>query len=67
MKLNHPHYPQWFGESERNATSAVFASGNTGGAVLPWVVGTLSTHTGSLRLADSGNSEMVGLKILAIH
>jgi fucose permease len=44
-------FPQWFGESERNATSIVFASGNTGGAVLPWVVGTLSTHTGSLRLA----------------
>lgn len=44
-------FPQWFGESERNASSAVFASGNTGGAVVPWVVGMLSTHTGSLRLA----------------
>ena len=44
-------FPQWFGESERNASSAVFASGNSGGAVVPWVVGILSTHTGSLRLA----------------
>jgi len=44
-------FPHWFGDSERNASSAVFASGNTGGAVLPWLVGTLSTHTGSLRLA----------------
>ena len=44
-------FPQWFGESERNASSAVFASGNTGGAVVPWIIGMLSTHTGSLRLA----------------
>jgi fucose permease len=44
-------FPRWFGVSERNASSAVFASGNTGGAVVPWVIGMLSTHTGSLRLA----------------
>jgi MFS transporter, FHS family, glucose/mannose:H+ symporter len=44
-------FPHWFGDSERNASSAVFASGNTGGAVLPWLVGTLSTHSGSLRFA----------------
>ena len=41
--------PRWFGESVANSSSAVFASGNTGGAVLPWLVGVVSTHTGSLR------------------
>ncbi len=41
--------PGWFGESANRASGAVFASGNTGGAVLPWVVGAVSTQTGSLR------------------
>src|SRR6266567_7651582 len=41
--------PGWFGESANRASGAVFASGNTGGAVLPWLVGVVSTQTGSLR------------------
>ena len=43
-------FPRWFRESARNASGAVFASGNMGGAVLPWLVGVISTHFGSLRL-----------------
>jgi FHS family glucose/mannose:H+ symporter-like MFS transporter len=41
--------PRWFEESAARCSSFVFASGNTGGAVLPWLVGVISTHTGSLR------------------
>jgi fucose permease len=41
--------PCWFGDSVTSLSSAVFASGNTGGAILPWLVGMVSTHTGSLR------------------
>ena len=41
--------PQWFGDSVTSMSSVVFASGNTGGAILPWLVGVVSTHTGSLR------------------
>jgi MFS transporter, FHS family, glucose/mannose:H+ symporter len=41
--------PGWFGESANRASGAVFASGNTGGAILPWFVGAVSTRTGSLR------------------
>jgi fucose permease len=44
-------FPRWFPESARAASGAVFASGNLGGAVLPWLVGVVSTHSGSLRLA----------------
>jgi fucose permease len=43
--------PNWFGTSARQASSLVFASGNTGGAVLPWILGAVSTHYLSLRLA----------------
>lgn len=42
---------RWFGDSARAASSPVFASGNTGGAVLPWVLGLVSAHYASLRLA----------------
>lgn len=42
---------RWFGEAVRRASGAVFASGNVGGAVLPWLVGVVSTYSGSLRLA----------------
>jgi FHS family glucose/mannose:H+ symporter-like MFS transporter len=42
-------FPRWFKESTTSASSPVFASGNIGGAVLPWLVGVVSTHTGSLR------------------
>src|SRR5450631_725589 len=41
--------PRWFEESAASSSSFVFASGNIGGAVLPWLVGVVSTHTGSLR------------------
>jgi FHS family glucose/mannose:H+ symporter-like MFS transporter len=43
--------PAWFGDSARRASGAVFGSGNMGGAALPWVVGAISTHFGSLRVA----------------
>lgn len=43
--------PDWFGDSARQASSAVFASGNTGGAVLPRLMGSVSAHYSSLRLA----------------
>ncbi len=42
-------FPRWFGESTARSSSPVFAAGNVGGAVLPWLVGVISTHTGSLR------------------
>jgi len=41
---------RWFGESARDASGAVFASGNMGGAILPRVVGDVSNRFGSLRL-----------------
>lgn len=44
-------FPNWFGDSTRQASSPVFASGNTGGAVLPWLLGAVSAHYSSLRLA----------------
>lgn len=43
--------PAWFGESTGRATGAVFGSGNMGGAVVPWLVGAVSTHFASLRVA----------------
>lgn len=44
-------FPAWFGTSSRAASGPIFAAGNMGGAVLPWVVGVVSTHSGSLRTA----------------
>ncbi len=44
-------FPAWFGESSRLASGPIFACGNMGGAVLPWLVGVVSTHSGSLRFA----------------
>jgi FHS family glucose/mannose:H+ symporter-like MFS transporter len=44
-------FPRWFSEDARRASGAIFASGNLGGAVLPWLVGVVSTYSGSLRLA----------------
>ena len=43
--------PRWFGASARRASGAVFASGNVGGAVVPWFMGELSTHVAGLRAA----------------
>lgn len=43
--------PGWFGSAARRASGAAFGSGNLGGAVLPWVLGGVSTHFGSLRAA----------------
>jgi FHS family glucose/mannose:H+ symporter-like MFS transporter len=40
---------QWFGDRVALISGAIFSCGNLGGAVLPWVVGALSTHFGSLR------------------
>ena len=42
-------FPHWFGDSARSVSGAVFGSGNVGGAVLPWIVGIVSTRTGNLR------------------
>jgi fucose permease len=39
----------WFGETATRVSGAIFAIGNLGGATLPWVVGAVSTKTGSLR------------------
>ena len=39
----------WLGKSARRASGAVFASGNIGGAMMPLIVGAVSTHAGSLR------------------
>jgi fucose permease len=39
----------WFGETTTRISGAIFAIGNLGGATLPWVVGAVSTKTGSLR------------------
>ena len=44
-------FPAWFGDKARQASGTVFASGNLGGAVLPWLVGVTSTYSGSLRAA----------------
>jgi fucose permease len=41
---------QWFGRAAVRVSGAIFAIGNLGGAVLPWLVGLLSTRSGSLRL-----------------
>jgi FHS family glucose/mannose:H+ symporter-like MFS transporter len=43
--------PGWFGASARRASGAVFASGNVGGAVVPWFMGEVSTHAAGLRAA----------------
>jgi len=43
--------PGWFGSSARRASGAIFASGNIGGAVVPWFVGEVSTHAAGLRTA----------------
>jgi MFS transporter, FHS family, glucose/mannose:H+ symporter len=43
--------PDWFADSARQASSLVFASGNMGGAVIPWVLGVVSARYSSLRLA----------------
>jgi MFS transporter, FHS family, glucose/mannose:H+ symporter len=42
--------PAWFGDSTRRASGPVFSSGNMGGAVVPWLVGLVSTRSGNLRL-----------------
>ncbi len=39
----------WFGETAPRISGLIFSCGNLGGAVLPWAVGALSTHFGSLR------------------
>jgi len=44
-------FPRWFSQDARRASGAIFASGNLGGAVLPWLVGEVSTRSGSLRVA----------------
>src|SRR3954452_10697300 len=43
--------PGWFGPSARRASGAIFASGNIGGAVVPWFVGEISSNTTGLRTA----------------
>ncbi len=48
--INVSMLPRWFGESATRVSGAIFAGGNMGGAVLPWLVGALSTHFGGLRV-----------------
>jgi fucose permease len=40
----------WFGEMAALVGGAVFPLGNLGGAALPWLVGVISTGSGSLRV-----------------
>jgi len=41
--------PHWLGNRIGPVSGIAFALGNMGGAVLPWVVGLVSTHSGNLR------------------
>jgi fucose permease len=41
---------EWFGDAAALISGSIFACGNFGGAVLPWIVGALSTNFGSLRV-----------------
>jgi MFS transporter, FHS family, glucose/mannose:H+ symporter len=41
---------RWFGKAAARVGGPIFSVGNLGGAVLPWLVGALSTHFGSLRV-----------------
>jgi FHS family glucose/mannose:H+ symporter-like MFS transporter len=41
---------RWFGKAASRVGGPVFSLGNLGGAVLPWMVGALSTHFSSLRV-----------------
>jgi fucose permease len=43
-------FPHWLGDAASEVSGAVFAMGNLGGAVLPWVVGAVSTQFSSLRV-----------------
>jgi FHS family glucose/mannose:H+ symporter-like MFS transporter len=56
----------WFGEAATRVSGAVFAGGNLGGAVLPWLVGALSTHYGSLR-AGFAVPLLGALSMLAVY
>jgi len=39
-----------FGEGATRVSSYMFAMAALGGAVLPWLVGTISSHTGKLQI-----------------
>lgn len=41
---------RWFGKSITTLSGFLFAAGNFGGAVLPWLVGAISMRAGSLRV-----------------
>jgi len=41
--------PRWFGSRTSRVGGVMFSLGNLGGAVLPWIVGLVSTHSGNLR------------------
>jgi len=43
-------FTQWLGEATTRTSGIVFSLGNTGGAVLPWLLGAVSTRWGSLRI-----------------
>lgn len=40
----------WFGQASRRVSGAVFGSGNVGGALMPLMVGAVSTLSGGLRI-----------------
>ncbi len=41
---------QWFGKMSPRLSGVIFSLGTLGGAALPWMVGVISTRSGSLRL-----------------
>jgi fucose permease len=36
----------WFGDAATRVSGTIFSIGNFGGAVIPWLVGLISTHLG---------------------
>jgi len=51
--INVSQLPHWFGEMLPEVSGTIFSAGNLGGAVLPWLVGALSSRFGSLRVGFS--------------
>jgi fucose permease len=41
---------RWFGEAVKKLSGVIFATGNLGGAILPWLVGAVSMRFSSLRV-----------------
>jgi FHS family glucose/mannose:H+ symporter-like MFS transporter len=54
LSMLYPIYIAWltwaFGSRARRIAGVMFATGSIGGATLPWLVGAISSHSGSLRI-----------------